>query len=593
MDEENQELAESEDELGKEVLKTGAKGIAIAYAGKAGGKAVDAISNTKIGNKVLENTANHINKNNRFGKKPTRVNSNETSNTANNGINAIGGSIGTSPSTIDTSSTITSGVSTNKLIKNPITKKIILITIPIAIGLLFVIFLIAAIFGANYAGNNMAVGGYYSSKCPEITVIFTDKSKDYEITGTNTYDLEEYVAGVIKGEVGFLGSLELDKAFAIAARSYVLTHENDCTIESSDRKQVFRELTNSGTDQLAIQAANETKGKVLLLDNQLTSSQYDAFACIAKDDNYYTISQANQKLPKEWVESRINPQNVPQWFICNGKENLQNHHGNGMSQYGGLYLATEQGYTYTEILNYYLGDLGITISSNSFTSNIAGLEIKDTTNATELHQSLNTYLSSNGTSIDDLNTFIHSSVEENGVGTRAGVVTAAVSLVNYLYDNMNIRIPYYWGGNYQRVGVNPEFGAIINPSISKGGNAYYYSGFDCSGFVSWAIRNGGYSMSRKTTSSFDSTFGSDSCNIGDSSCIGQPGDLINSASCHVQLIVSVDESSEKYYVAESTGNYGLIMRPWDMHSGNCGGAETKIIHMDNFYNNNANIDKNY
>ena len=42
------------------------------------------------------------------------------------------------------------------------------------------------------------------------------------------------------------------------------------------------------------------------------------------------------------------------------------------------------------------------------------------------------------------------------------------------------------------------------------------------------------------------------------------------------------------------GNNGLIMRKWNMHSGNCGsGCQTKILHMDNFYNDSSNVDPNY
>ena len=156
-----------------------------------------------------------------------------------------------------------------------------------------------------------------------------------------------------------------------------------------------------------------------------------------------------------------------------------------------------------------------------------------------------------------------------------------------------MRIPYYWGGDYGRYGANPSFGEKTDVSISKNGTPYYYTGLDCSGFVSWAIKNGGYNFSRHTTMSFHSDFSEDSCNIDSQSCIGQPGDLINSNGCHVQMIVSVDENSGRYYVAESTGTYGIIMRPWNMHAGNCNGQETRIIHMDSFYNNSGNKDNSY
>ena len=264
----------------------------------------------------------------------------------------------------------------------------------------------------------------------------------------------------------------------------------------------------------------------------------------------------------------------------------------GISAWGSYYLATVEGYDYLQLLNYYLGDHNITISTRGFTSSIQGLEIKNTTDAQELHDNLGRFLNNNGSSIDELNDFIKTNVKNNGAGSRAGVVTAAVTLINYLYDGGHVRLPYYWGGNYQHIGVNPDFGNQISASVSIYGKAYYYSGFDCSGFASWAIKNGGYNFSRHTTTTFHSEFSGDSCLMSDPSCIGQPGDLINSSGCHVQMIVSVDEASNKYYIAESTGGLGLVMQQANMHSGICGN-NTRIIHMDNFYENKANVDNNY
>lgn len=488
------------------------------------------------------------------------------------------------------------GKTAKNIAKTLIIKKIIsfipvkIFLISSAIILLIISFLLAilvTIFGGG-GHRGVAMGSYYSMRCPEVTVIFTDKKNGYEETGVNTYPLEEYVAGVVAGEVAFLGSLELDKAFAIAARSYLLTHDDDCTIESSDRKQVFRELTDSSTDRLAIQAASETAGQVLLSNNQLVSSQYDAFACIAKDNNYYTISQANQKIPIEWVDARISK---PSWLICNGRENLQQHHGNGMSQYGGLYLATEKGYTYDEILEFYLGDRDITISRGGFLTSIAGLEVKDTTNSEIIDDSLQNYLLDKGSSVEEMNEFIYESVSEAGKGTREGVVTAAVSIINYLYDNFNVRLPYYWGGNYQQYGVNMNFGGSAKTSCSST-TCYSRYGFDCSGFVSWAIKNGGYKIDRLTTVGFHNQFSNNSCNVKSESCIGQPGDLINTSGVHVQMIVAVDQESGQYMIAESTGgNYGLIMRKQGIHESYF--DDTRILFMDEFYNNLQNVDENY
>ena len=463
-------------------------------------------------------------------------------------------------------------------IKMPVATKVTLVALIISI-LLFAFLLVFVTTLVNYdeTNNKMATGGYYAMRCPEVNVIFTDKSNNYEPTGTGTYPLEEYVAGVVAGEVGFLGNLEVDKELAIAARTYLLTHDNNCTIESSDRKQVFRELTSSPTDQLARQAAEETKGLVLLKNNELYSVQYDAFCSIKVTSTEYTLKQANQKIPRSWVDSQAGI--AAEWK----QGNCAGNHGNGLSQWGSLYLATKQNMKYDEILKYYLGD-EITISKGSFSSSIANLDIKNTSGAQTLYEPLSSFLPKNGLSVEDMNNYIHTSVANNGAGTRAGVVTAAVSIINYLYDNTGYKLPYYWNGKYYHIGINPNFGGYTKPSE----HGHVHAGFDCSGFVSWAIINGGYNFSGESTRGFERRFGSYGCSITSRSCVGEPGDLINESNVHVQLIVSVDEANGVYYIAESAN--GLNINAVGMHSGS---SNKKIIHMDNFYNNEANKNYNY
>lgn len=603
---EQEEQKQQEAEAANKTAHVAGKAAATYFGGNVGAKAYDKLSQTKLGKNLENQIGKKIQKNRQANRMAQKLNNSGALDAADKAIDAASGN-GTGGSGGNSSSLSLSSVSNlGKKSSNSSTKdkglitipnmkkaaiKVLIIAIPTAIFLLFAVFLITIAIEGNEKG--IAMNGYYAMRCPEVTVVFTDKQNNYEVTDIKTYPLEEYVAGVVAGEVGFLGSTEVDKAFAIAARSYFFANESNCTIESSDRKQVFRELTTTQTDKLAIEATEATKGKVLLKDNNLYSTQYDAFACIEKDDNYYTISQAEQKIPITWLESKINPSSIPDWFICNGSENLKNHHGNGLSQYGSLYLAEEKGYTYEEILAFYLGKEDITISSGFLTS-IAGLEVKNTTSATNLDRPLGELLNENGASIEDMNAFIKESVESVGKGTRAGVVAAAVSQINYLYDNFNVNIPYYWGGAYIGYGVYDSLGAITSGSTSTGGKTYIRKGFDCSGFVSWAIKNGGYKFGRFVTGGFHNAFSGDSCDITDQNCIGQPGDLINSKTCHVQMIVAVDEASGKYMIAESTGSMGVVMHEWNMHSQNCGRSnETRILHMDSFYDNPNNVDPNY
>ena len=201
------------------------------------------------------------------------------------------------------------------------------------------------------------------------------------------------------------------------------------------------------------------------------------------------------------------------------------------------------------------------------------------------------FLNSKGSSLENLNAFIYDSVQEQGAGTRAGVVTAAVSMINYLYDNFNVRLPYYWGGSSGSIGLPASFGTYSPSAVSRGGNVNYYKSFDCSGFVSWAIKNGGYNFSRITTSGFNSQFSHNSCNITDKNCIGQPGDLINSNQGHVELIIAVDQENGKYFIAHS-GGPGVVMMERDMHTGHSG-KTTKILFMEEFYSNPMNVNPDY
>lgn len=470
--------------------------------------------------------------------------------------------------------------------------KSLLIPILIIVGILITIVIltiIICIITGTSISNSVASGGYYAMRCPEVTVIMTDKNNGYKKTGTKTYPLDDYIAGVVSAEVGGFNNIEIYKTFAIAARTYLLNHDNNnCTIESSDRKQVFRDVTayRNSSASLIYRAVSETNGQVLLSGSGLYGVEYDAFCSIAVDSNYYTIKQQNQKIPRYWVDSQSGIDSSWKQGTCAG------NHGRGISQWGAYYLAKEQGLDHEAIIAYYLVNKNVSISTAGAVSTIPGVVLRDTSTVQELHINLSTALQRSNSSINVLNSYIRNNVNKNGSGTREGVVTAATSLINYLYDVPHVRIPYYWGGSYQAIGVNPNFGARVATSVSRNGTAYSYSGFDCSGFVSWAIKNGGYNFSRHNTASFASAFSSDSCDITSSSCIGKPGDLINSASCHVQLIVGVDEKNKTYYVAESTGDYGLIMRPWNMHAGNCGSAPTRILHMDNYYNNKANASGN-
>ena len=488
-------------------------------------------------------------------------------------------------------------------IKLPLKVKIILVALLISIPF-FMILIFVVIFGTegDVGGSLIGFGGYYTSKCPEITVIEVDEKNGYTPIGSETYDIEDYVAGVVSAEVGGLKHIELYKVYALAARTFALRNvSSDCSIENSARKQVFKDITESNTEtsKMIYEAVEETAGQVILQNGDLYPVQYDAFCYIEKNSSNYTLSQKNQQIPVEWATSHVwskqylncpcnlNDKSMSECWDSKGNW-TDGGHGRGMSQYGAYYLATELEYTYDEILGYYYGD-EISLSSQSFITSIAGLEIKDTKNAKPLNQKLSDFLAENGSSVEHINGFIRESVEEAGISTREGVVTAAVSLINYLYDNFNTKIAYFWGGKYNNIGVNSLWGAR---DISDHG--HLYKGFDCSGFVNWSIKNGGFNYPGDGTSTLYSKFSKYGCSISDTSCIGQPGDIIlktkfGDTPGHVQLIIAVDEESQKYFIAEAAGSNGVIMTERPMHEN----SRYNIINMDNYYNDPSNFNSNY
>ena len=197
-----------------------------------------------------------------------------------------------------------------------------------------------------------------------------------------------------------------------------------------------------------------------------------------------------------------------------------------------------------------------------------------------LHQPLDEFLSSKGTSLEAFNNLIASNVEENGYGTRAGVVTAAVTLIAELGNNYNVKVPYFWGGGHgiMATGAEGNWGSTQCHTYANG-QSYNYCGLDCSGFVTWAIYNGGFSITPLVTGGFQSLPGAEKVSLTNSAVL-QPGDLLESSG-HVILIVGVDENN--YICAEAAGNETGVL--FSTHPFNASGYWG--VNMEGFYNTRA------
>lgn len=184
-------------------------------------------------------------------------------------------------------------------------------------------------------------------------------------------------------------------------------------------------------------------------------------------------------------------------------------------------------------------------------------------------------------------TTLKSKVAAAGYGTRAGVVAAA----KYLSSDMGVIIPYFYGGKYWYEGISENWGCARKIGSSgtdkQPSGSTWPDGLDCSGFVAWSITNGGYKASYFIENAQGSTnqgnMTDDKVDASDPSVISKvkAGDLMWNSE-HIAIIIGVDVSNCKYYVAEAKGaDYGVVVTPTACNSNRF----EKIVLMDDFYNN--------
>lgn len=156
------------------------------------------------------------------------------------------------------------------------------------------------------------------------------------------------------------------------------------------------------------------------------------------------------------------------------------------------------------------------------------------------------------TGIESLNRLIKANAEKYGAGTGKGTAAAAITLINSVKEK-GYRLPYYWAGGHGGIsdGAKPNWGSKTSTSCSIYGTCYAYDSLDCSGFVSWAIKNGGCTNFTAHTSS---TFGSIGKKIDKSQV--KAGDILVNPGSHVVLVVQ--NNAGKIILAESSGGQGGV-----------------------------------
>lgn len=408
----------------------------------------------------------------------------------------------------------------------------------------------------NYAYNGS------SSLCPNgVTVIAGTNDSGYnrnpDLFPIGVFDLDEYVGMVLNGENNS-GYDEAMKAQIIAARTYTLIRTNNCTqpIRNSTEDQVARANPSDKIKQLV----SETRGQVLTYQGETFLSEYDSFHGACDED---TCTATYTKQPN----GEIHVVTVPKSF----HEGLGGH-GRGMSQVASNYLAST-GYTYEQILKYFYSD-GVEITTVSGASSTDGAFIAS--------NGIGQVLENSGSSIETFNQYIFNQVRNNGVSTRNGVVAAAISLTSGLYERTGYILPYelYPSGKYGGYGIDSTWGT------NTGRSDYPSQGLDCSGFISWAIHNGGYQYQLINAQGWGNQGTSRSWSKGTVDNKALPGDLIynrppsnNGTSGHIRMIVGVEKDG--YLVAEAgSGKTGVRMTKISFQST----GNYYLVDMTNYYN---------
>lgn len=468
----------------------------------------------------------------------------------------------------------------NILLKMPVSLKITLTALIIAVPMLMIMIFVI-IFGSNDgSGGVVGLGGfpYYSDACTNVKL------------NSDIISIEDYVATVLSSKEDNF-TTETLKVLAIAVRTELIQNSEkvgdepeECYYEVLDSSLEYDE---SNITELIKETVNETRGLIITTGDN-PNVYYD-------DSCVYTANQANElesssnytndnyyiKYGEETIGG-INFQTIPKTNIDVGSliddaqqaENgnpCQDNNGLGLSLNGSLYLEKYEGKTWKEIIEFYYqeeseimsiykgfgyaGEFPIDPNHELYTNDIEFLT--DT--------SLNEFLNEQGISVDEYNQYIKSSIEDAGVGTREGVVTAAVTLIGSLAEQ-GIRLNYQWGGKYNNIGVDGNWGNQLSSGIlnyycgpesygkiysdsSKCFNNYKWSSFDCSGFTTWSMINGMDDTSITQTQIFNS----ERTPLSSTSAVCQPGGMLKSEG-HIVLVVGHDDENNRYIVAESTGS---------------------------------------
>lgn len=196
----------------------------------------------------------------------------------------------------------------------------------------------------DIVGKDSSSSNYmnYSGACSTVTV------------DGKTYSLDDYIAGVVKAEMGAESDKpEALKAQAIAARSFLLSsmkNNTTCSVRNGEVFQAFRETdSNSSTDKVYRDAAYETSGMIVMKGEEVAFTQYSSYSPNNEEKNgkwHITMYKYGSDTSTEWTWSAASKEEVKN---ANNYFGSRAGHRNGMSQVLAGYLASI-GQKYEQIL---------------------------------------------------------------------------------------------------------------------------------------------------------------------------------------------------------------------------------------------------
>lgn len=472
-----------------------------------------------------------------------------------------------------------------KIAKNVLTFIMAHPYIAIIIGVVILIFLILFISEVGDMGKGRkgsthctySLSGVVSSGEIELSGLQVElincDGTESNYTVLETIDFEKYVLGVALAEIGPDSPDEAIKTQIVAARSFALTRNSGMCPGNQDNCFYGYNVSTGKIRMRACEADQvywdyekdiyrEDRGSISLYSPEVTSGTLWKSAL---DDSrkQEILSLAEEVKGKVLVDS-------------NGSVYSTNYVASTSEQF--ISLANE-GKTYDEILaTVYADSDGF---GDSYCSSYGNIDYGDYVLSSDgheiLHQPLDSFLSSQGTSLEDFNALISENVQNAGYGTRAGVVAAAVTLIAELGNNYNVKVPYYWGGGHYDGVVDGALGywGSTQCHTYANGQSYNYCGLDCSGFVPWAIKNGGFNIAQMLAGDFQGLSGAQRVSLRNEAVL-EPGDLLESSG-HIVLVVGIEEGN--YICAEASGNSAGVLftrRPFNS-SGYWG------VKMDGFY----------